>query len=268
MEQLSDSIQSIISRSGGTWAAVLEDLDTGEHWKWKELKAFYAASIIKVPIMIAVFRELEKGSIMACERKKLRQEDQVGGCGVLQHLTPGTSLTIYDLVTLMMIQSDNMAANMLIDLVGAEQIQQTMKEIGMNDSMFCHKLMTAPGERNGENTITAGEMHTVLKNMVSGHIISRRACREMIGIMKKQQLRHYLAGKLPVDDLADGRRMDWEMADKTGEVKGVRHNTGIIYVGKRTMLVTVLSKGAEASRSLKGMQEIGWEIYKYMDKQR
>ncbi|MFC3039257.1 serine hydrolase [Virgibacillus xinjiangensis] len=268
MEELGRSIESIISRVGGTWAVVLEDLNDGKQWKLRPMEPMYAASIIKVPIMAAVFQGLENGDIKQEDMRKLKSEDQVGGCGVLQHMTPGISLPVYDLITLMIIQSDNTAANMLIDWIGADQIYQMINDIGMEGSMFHHKLMTPPAECRLENTITANDMNNLWRKLAVGEVVSKHASREMVDILKKQQLRHYLAGKLPIQEdplLEEGEA--WELADKTGENIGIRHNAGILYVEKRTMLATVLSKGVNERASLQALQEIGWEIYSFMKKQ-
>src|SRR5699024_5872620 len=102
---------------------------------------FAAQSIIKVPIMAAIFTAYENGEFFLSEKRTIRKEDLVGGSGVIQHLSPGTELSIYDLMMLMIIQSDNSATNILIDLVDFELINQVMQEGGMRDSRLNKKLM-------------------------------------------------------------------------------------------------------------------------------
>src|SRR5699024_11050352 len=93
------------------------------------------------------------------------------------------------LLMLMNIQSDNTATNILIDIVGVDQIQQTMKDIGMDQSSFFIKLMTAPVDPPGRNMITAADINLLLKKIVKGDYISSYACEQMIHILKKQQIR-------------------------------------------------------------------------------
>src|SRR5690606_8483267 len=189
MKTLEQTIRQITEEAGGKWGISLYDLDTGETWSVHENESFYSASIIKIPIMIAVYAAHNRGERNLSESMKLRREAIVGGSGVLQHLTPGIKLTVYDLVTLMIIQSDNTATNMLIDLLGVPTIQHTMKEIGLEKSKFYHKMMTIEVEREGLNEITAQEMTTMLRKLATGKIVSAYACEEMIAILKRQQIR-------------------------------------------------------------------------------
>lgn len=158
LSNLSTQISQLVENAGGEWGIYLEDLHTGEKLTFQEHQRFYAASVIKVPIMTAVFAEAYADNIALEQAIKLRREDLVGGAGVLQHMTPGTELTIQDLVTLMIIQSDNTATNILIDLVGTESIRNAMNKTEMVNSQFYNKLMVVPAELEGYNEITAADM--------------------------------------------------------------------------------------------------------------
>src|SRR5690625_7992560 len=92
--------------------------------------------------MATLFQAYEQGKISSLEKSLLMKEsDLVGGAGVLQHMTPNIKLPLYDIMTLMIIQSDNTATNMMIDLIGIEEIQNLMKEIGMETRTWYNKLM-------------------------------------------------------------------------------------------------------------------------------
>ena len=265
MHLLSENIQKITEQAGGTWGIVLEDLDRNAKWEWHADETFYAASVIKVPIMIAAYEALEKNEISFSDKIPLKREELVGGSGVLQHITPGTELTIYDLIVLMIIQSDNTATNMLIDLLGAEKIQNTMNNYGWTSSTCFNKLMTIPVERKGNNMITAGDMALMLKQMVTGKLISVHASEEMISIMKKQQISDALPGKLPSPEHENiGGRPAWELAHKTGTITNVQHDVGIFYVGQRTLIATILAKDIDNYQLLATFQDIGLEIYNYL----
>lgn len=265
MENLINEIQALMKNSGGTFGIYLEDLDKNETWTWNENEVFNAASIIKVPIMAAVFSAFNEGMFKLSDTIVLKRDDLVGGSGVLQHLTPGISLTIYDYLTLMIIQSDNTATNVLIDLVGVEKIQEIMVEIGMKNSCFYNKLMTVPVKTKGRNMITAVDMGIMLKKLTSGLIISHYACEQMIDIMKKQQFRDCLPDKFPDND-SDiiGTTLEWEFANKTGWVTRIRHDIGVLYVGGRTMNIVVLSKDVEDRVAKETIALIGECIFNYL----
>ncbi|TQR08626.1 serine hydrolase [Psychrobacillus lasiicapitis] len=265
MKILVNKIRSLTEQSAGTWGIVLEDLDRGAKWISNGDELFYAASVIKVPIMVAVFSAVERGEISLTDELILKEDDFVGGSGVLQHLTPGTSLSICDIVMLMIIQSDNTATNILIDLVGVEHIVQTMKEAGMEKSTFYNKLMMNNPRPKGYNQITANDIGKLLKLMATGKLASEEASKQMIAIMKKQQIKDCLPEKLPspYSNFNDGMT-PWELAHKTGWIPGTRHDVGIFYVGQRKLLATVLSKEEDDLLSKQILAEIGEEIYNYL----
>jgi len=264
-QQLIAQITSIIETVGGTWGIALLDLDTKESWEWNEHKSFYSASIIKIPIMIALFTADERKEIKFSDTLILKRGDQVSGSCILQYMTPGTRFTIYDLITLMIIQSDNTATNMLIDLVGVQAVQETMKGIGLVSSKFYHKMMTVEADRKGLNEITAHEMTDMLQKLTTGKIISIHACEQMINILKKQQIRNLLPAKIPKQDKsATGAQENWHLANKTGNVSGIQHDIGIFYGGKRTFIASVLSKGLDDLVSSENIAQIGLAIYNYL----
>lgn len=266
MKKLTTNLEKIMASFGGTWGVMIKDLDTNEQWGFYEKDEFIAASIIKVPIMIATYEAFDEGNMSPSDEILLKREDLVGGSGVLQHMTPGTKLTVYDLVVLMIIQSDNTATNMLIDLLGKGAIQNSMKANGCEQSQFFNKLMTVPVKREGNNTIIAQEMAMLLEKLVKGEIISVYASEQMIDILKKQQIRESLAGKLPEQDSSFiGVRPEWELANKTGNISRVRHDIGIFYVNDRTMVASALSKDIDDYQSICAFQDIGLGIVNYLN---
>jgi beta-lactamase class A len=262
LASLHDKIMSLVEKAGGSWGIVLEDLQTNERWTFNEDQRFFAASLIKVPIMTAVFAECYAGKFAFEDKLKLRQEDLVGGSGILQHMSPGTELTIHDLVTLMIIQSDNTATNILIDLVGKESIRECMRKTGMTNSQFYNKLMIIPAELEGFNEVTAADMTNLLRLLAKGKVISYNSCLQMISIMKKQQWRDSLPLYLPDpdSDIIGGLPL-WEMANKTGTVSTNEHDCGILYVGQSAVIISVLSRNVPTKTARDTMGRIGELVY-------
>ncbi|WP_391205815.1 serine hydrolase [Psychrobacillus sp. L4] len=265
MKTLVDSILELVEQTNGTWGIVLEDLDLGEKWVLNGDELFYAASVIKVPIMAAVFAATEVGKLAITDQFVLKSEDFVLGSGVLQHLTPGTTLSLKDIITLMIIQSDNTATNILIDLVGVDNIVRTMKEEGMEKSTFYNKLMMSKPNPKGFNQITPNDISKLLVQMTTGELVSAEASEQMIGIMKKQQIKDCLPEKLPspYSNFNNGMTA-WELAHKTGWISGTRHDVGIFFVGQRKLIATVLSKDVDDLLSKQILTEIGERIYNYL----
>lgn len=265
VEVLVTRINEMMKPSKGTWAIVLEDLMTGEKWELNKEELFYAASVIKVPIMAAVFAAEERGQLSLDDPFVLRKEDLVGGSGVLQHLTQGITLPVRDLVMLMIIQSDNSATNMLIDLVGKEAIVTFMKEAGMEYSTFYNKLMMNNPSPKGYNMIAAADIAILLKKIALQELVSERASKEMLDIMKKQQIQDCLPQRFPSPySNYNGGRPAWEIAHKTGWVPGTRHDVGILYVGDNKLAITVLSKEEDDLTSKAILADIGTAAYEYL----
>lgn len=262
LSRISAQISSLIKDAGGEWGIFLEDLQTGETLSINENQCFYAASVIKVPIMTAVFAEVYAGKLALEDKIKLRAEDLVGGAGVLQHMTPGTEFTVYDLVTLMIIQSDNTATNMLIDLVGTESIRNAMQKTAMTNSRFYNKLMVVPAELAGYNEITAKDIGSHLRYLATGKVISYDSCLKMIAILKTQQHRDRIPFLLPdPDGDVIGMLPKWELANKTGSVTNITHDVGILYTGSHAVTLSLLNKGLGQKDAANVMAQIGHLVY-------
>lgn len=259
---LHSDISQLLEETGGQWGVYLEDLQTGEKLTMNEHQSFYAASLIKVPIMTTVFAEVYVGNLALETKIKLRREDLVGGAGVLQHMTPGTELTIQDLVTLMIIQSDNAATNIMIDTVGKKNIRKLMRKTEMTGSQFHNKLMVVPAELEGFNEVTAADMGKHLRYLATGKVISYDSCLKMIAILKQQQHRDRIPHHLPdPDGDVIGMLPKWELANKTGTVNNITHDTGILYVGQQAVSVCLLSKDVEEKTAAQTMARIGRMVY-------
>lgn len=265
MEKLANEIEEILSLSDGTWGVVVTDLDRNERWEWNADELFYAASVIKVPIMAAVFEAERDGELSLDEFVALNREDFVGGSGVIQHFTPGTKLTIRDIVLLMIIQSDNTATNMMIDRVGVVKIQEAMKAAGMEKSTFFNKLMISAEGRKHFNMLNANDVANLLVGLANGEVVSPEASAEMIEIMKKQQILDCLPEKFP-SPYADTYDDDnaWEFANKTGWVPGLRHDAGILYTNGRRVVISAFSKDEDDLKSKRMLAEIGESVYRWM----
>jgi len=262
LSSLTTPISHLTEKAGGEWGIYLEDLHTGEKLAIDANERFYAASIIKVPIMVAVFAEAYAGKLALERTVRLRREDLVGGAGVLQHMTPGTELSVQDLVTLMIIQSDNTATNILIDLVGAESIRAAMQKTEMVNSRFYNKLMVVPAELEGYNELTAADMGSLFRYLASGKVISYDSCLKMMAILKQQQHRDRIPLLFPdADGDFIGMVPKWEFANKTGTVTQIAHDTGILFLGDHAVTICLLNRGLEEKPAAGVMAQIGRLVY-------
>jgi len=193
---------------------------------------FPAASIIKVPILIEFFRQIEKGILDPEEKVRVLKKDHAGGAGIIFELHEGVELTLMDLARLMIVISDNSATNILISRLGFEKINLFMKEAGMTASCL-KRFMMVPYGPEEENCIVVGDIIILLENLLSGKLLSSEYTGEAINILKRQQYNEKIPLYLPEN---------LEIAHKTGELQGVRHDAGIIYFPGNPYLLCILTK--------------------------
>ena len=203
--------------------------------------------------------EIGNESFSAEKVFSIRREDCVPSCGALTYLHDGIQVTVMDLVTLMIIFSDNTATNVLIELLGIEEINATIKKLGFEKTILRRKMFDLEKSRNGiQNYIAAGEVGRLLKMMYEGNLISRKASEKMISIMKNQQL----ASKIPfyLKAIPDGP----EIAHKTGEDRGITHDVGIIY-GKKPFVVCFCGNETDTPQFERLMADISLELYQELN---
>lgn len=187
-------------------------------------ESFTSASIIKIPLLIETLRQYKEGIIDIYQRVELSDEYKVASSGVLNTLDAGIKLSIKDIYTLMIVVSDNTATNMLIDIVGLDSTNKTMKKLGYEKIELNRKMMDQVAASRGlENYVAPYEIGDILEKIYRGQMIDEEMSREMERVLKLQKVRY----KMPF--LVDKKI---EIAHKTGENPGVTHDVGIIYANK------------------------------------
>jgi beta-lactamase class A len=213
---------------------------------------YYPASVIKVPIMVEVFAQAHKGELSLSERLPISAEDQVTGSGVLRFLTPGLRLPIRDLVTLMIVVSDNTATNVLIDRVGVERVNATMRSLGLEHTELHNRLQIQPAHVAARNVTTAQDMTRLLLLLAQGKAVSWDASRRMVDILLRQTNKEGLGGLLPLeppDAQTVGALPTLQVASKSGYVPGLVHDVGLILRPKRSYAISILLQGAASHRA-------------------
>ena len=206
---------------GGDTGVYIENLATGEVFARGEDTPVVAASVIKLPVMIELFRQARAGLLSLQERHALQDAERLPSCGTLKAMHAGIEMTLLDLVRLMIIVSDNTATNILIRRLGIDRVNATLRELGCEKTTLRRLLFDSDAARRGlENSITAREMGMLLEKLFRGEIVSKEASAAMMDILLDQRLN----GKLPFFLHARGI----PIAHKTGEDTGVTHDVGVV----------------------------------------
>ena len=221
-----------------------------------------SASLIKVPILIESLRQVQANQVSLDSEIAITKGDRVGGMGVLQRLEGISSLSFKDLLTLMIIVSDNTASNIIINKVGFTAVNRMAKELGCEETLLNRYFMDIDQAKKGfDNYISPRNMLTFLKviNQESFLTLENRALA--MKMLKNQQFN----SKLPLcieNNLVPGTL---SIAHKTGELPGAEHDVGIFELGDKKAFVAVslinLEKNVEGQKKI---AEIGSTVYRYL----
>ncbi len=191
--KLEQRLAAIASRFGGkvTFAAV--DLKTGQRVGLDASRPVPTASVIKLPVMVEAFYQMQEGTLKWSQPVKETAFDRVQGSGILQDLNPDICLTLGDAITLMIDLSDNTAANIVFRTVGIDAANARMEKLGLKHTklfgyVFHEKeVKTAEAKQFGLGETTADEMVKLLTLIKEHKILTPEACDQMLKILSKQR---------------------------------------------------------------------------------
>lgn len=231
----------------GFWAKPLDGEATG----FNEDLPLVAASVVKVPVMVEAFRQFRAGLLDPDEQVTIRPEDRMPSCGALTYLSDKVRPTLMDLTTLMIILSDNTAANLMIDRVGVDAVNRTMEERGVPGICLRRKFFQPRLAALGvTNTVTARGCGVLLEKMAKGELLGGEDDARMLSILYNQRLN----GKIPF--FLHGVKI----AHKTGEDDGTTHDAALIQA-KRPFVLCMLSNDVDVPEYERLMQDAAREIY-------
>ncbi len=218
----------------GTYGFFFEDLESGFVYGYNENVQMVAAGCMKLPIAISLIKDVERGNTSFMDKIKIEGSDKVYGTGII-HEFNARDYTVFELLVAMLIQSDNTAANKIIDIVGIDKINEDIKEMGLKDTVLNRKTTDErKGKSDIENLTSARDLSKMWKHLYEGSYLSKENSTMLIDILRRQQIKNKLALYIP-DDLK------YEISSKTGDKTGVENDTALIQLSKGTFVFTVLS---------------------------
>lgn len=257
--KLEDEVQKIVDEASkeGKISVFIETSD-GEI-KIDENEIYSSASTIKIPILVEAMRQAEQGNLNLDEKVSIDPSDIVGGGGILRLLSDNQSLTIRDLMTLMIIVSDNSATNMLIDRLGMEPVNQTCREMGCEHTKLQRYMLQSVTPN--DNLTSASDMVKILKEIDTGDIVSSESRDEILRIMGEQKL----TGRLPAYRDSNEHR-GVQIASKGGSLGSteVKHDVAIFTHEDSTVYAAVLTQGLSQRTAQRSMAEIGESIMNHL----
>ncbi|QJW48320.1 serine hydrolase [bacterium BFN5] len=254
MEELRQKIWGILETYTGHFGLVIMNQATGVRLELNPTLPFPAASMIKVPIMYEIMRQAAAKKLSLEDTLIVTKEVCVDGAGILKELRPNIPMTVKELMTLMIIVSDNTATNMLIDHVGMKAVNGTMSALGLTATCLKRHMMDFAAAQSGrENMISAADLTLLYSKLLTGNELPETYNHLMLDILKRQQIRDKLPFYWPEETV---------LAHKTGTLSGVEHDGGILFFPGGPYIVVVLTSNLEANyRGLQLVAEIGQVLY-------
>ena len=256
-----EKIISKLKNIQGDVSFYYKNLTTNDIIGYNEEKIILAASIIKLTVLVEAFKQIKEGKIKKEEFFITCEKDKVPSCGALNYMREDLKVTLEDLYVLMIILSDNYATNMLIDKLGMENINKTIKEIGLKNTVLNRKMFDNENAALGlENYISAGDIGYLLEKMYNKGLIDERSSEEMISILKNQRLN----GKMPF--FLHSLKPKIDIAHKTGEDTNITHDVGIVFA-KEPFIVCFCGNNVNVPEYERLIQDITYDLYNKIDQE-
>ncbi len=248
---LDAQLRGIVASSGAEVAIAYRTLDRRRQILIDADKPFHAASTMKVPVMIELFRQAEAGQLTLDEPLAITNEFHSIVDGSAYQLSVGDdsdakvykavgkSLSLRELCAAMITVSSNFAANLLIERLGVENIRKTVTRLGADGMVVLRGVEDQKAFDKGlNNSTTARALAVLMQTLAAGKAVSPKADAEMVAILKRQEFHDAIPAGLPHGT---------PVAHKTGTITKIHHDAAIVY-GPRPYVLVVLVRGIQEQK--------------------
>lgn len=268
---LEKKIISKFNDETGNFALAFKNLDDGKEILINENEIFHAASTMKTPVMIEFYKQLHQGKLSLEDTLQIKNEFKSIVDGTMYKLSEfddsdkntynklGQYYSINNLIYEMITISSNFATNILIEYIGANNVTKSMKEIGaLNIDILRGVEDIKAFELGLNNTTSAKDLLIIYEKLAKGKIIDKESSAIMINILKDQKYDDIIPKYLP---------KDIEIANKTGMITGVHHDSGIVFLkdGKKYVIIILSKNMSDMESGTEMMAKISELIYKTLN---
>jgi beta-lactamase class A len=270
-ESIKKRITEEFSKQEGTFALAFKDLETGEEIVLNEHELFHAASTMKTPVMAEVYKQAAEGKFSLKDSIYIKNEftsifdeskfsiDPAVDSDTLLYKEIGKKHTVYSLMYDMIAVSSNLATNLIIELVDAKNVTNTLRAIGAHDILVLRGVEdTKAFDAGMVNKVTAYDLMLLFEKIDKEELINAEASMEMMDILLDQKFNDIIPARLP---------KVVKVAHKTGEITGVRHDSGIVYLpnGKKYVLILLSKELKDERAGVEAMANVSEMIYHYVN---
>ena len=268
---LEKKIISKFNDETGNFALAFKNLDDGKEILINENEIFHAASTMKTPVMIEFYKQLHQGKLSLEDTLQIKNEFKSIVDGTMYKLSEfddsdkntynklGQYYSINNLIYEMITISSNFATNILIEYIGANNVTKSMKEIGaLNIDVLRGVEDIKAFELGLNNTTSAKDLLIIYEKLAKGKIINNKSSAIMIDILKDQKYDDIIPKYLP---------KNIEVANKTGMITGVHHDSGIVFLknGRKYVIVLLSKNMSDMESGTEMMARISELIYKTLN---
>ncbi len=232
-QKLESSINEVDHNLDGVLGVAILDLSNGQKFLLHGDEVFPQASSIKIAVLAELYRQAQAGKLKLTDLYTVQSNDLVPDSYIMGGLTPGiTRITLRDLATMMVAVSDNSATNVLIDRVGMENVNALMDSLGLPHTRLRRKMMDLKAAGEGrENISSPAEMMALLEALYRGKILNKEMTDDFFKVLSTHK-------ESPIPrDLPEGLKI----ANKPGELEGVRNDSGVVFVENRPYVICVMT---------------------------
>jgi beta-lactamase class A len=240
------SVAQLLESFDGVAGVAAENLTTRECFALGADEPFPTASAIKLFILYALFARAAAGQLSLEARRPIGAKDRTLGSGVLLHLDAGLAPTLRDLATLMMMVSDNLATNLLIEELGVAAVNQEIRAAGLeltalNGPVDFERLAA---DKTALGVATPAELVRYFVRLRRGELLAPEWTERLLDVMRVQKYIEPLRRELPADPYARefGDPEPVWVASKTGSLSGVRCEAGLVHARRGEWAIAVMTR--------------------------
>lgn len=272
VDELRHQITDVLSNQPGVFAVAFKDLSSDDAVFINEHELFHAASTMKTPVMVEVYKQASVGRFSLKDSILIKNEfisifdsstfsiNPEVDSDTLLYKEIGKKRTVYSLISDMITVSSNLATNLIIELVDAKNVTKTLRSIGANDIQVLRGVEdTKAFEAGMNNQVTAYDLMLLFEKIDKEELVSAEASMAMMDILLDQKFNDIIPAQLP---------KNVKVAHKTGEITGVRHDSGIVYLpnGKKYVLILLSKEVKDENAAVQAMASVSGLIYNFVSK--
>jgi beta-lactamase class A len=237
-------VKSLTANLRGTYGFYVYELTDGNEYGQNQTMVFPAASLIKLPVILTLYKEAEAGRIDLETKYTLKEADKIGGAGFLQNKVAGTTYTYRQLAEFMGHYSDNTAFGIVRKLLGDAKIQSVIDGLGMS------KTSLAKNETSPE------DVAKLFRQLYEGKVLNEKDKNEVLTFLTKTVFEDWIPAGIPTDI---------QVAHKIGKDVGTFSDGGIVF-GPKPFVLVIMSKDAREEEAVAVLPKISKAVWEFGNK--